>query len=131
MIPAYVFVIAYFVLTALLWAGNRSVGIKRPLASSAKWFVWTATWISFSVMILDLTPDKMNLDNLIGPLAISIFIYPMLILTPQPGTSGGMLAVMWAGPWIAAAVGYVLAVRHNVHRETNPVVKRTKTRAVR
>lgn len=118
------FAAAYVALTALLWLGNRTVGIKKPMASAAKWFVWTAAWFSFSAMMIDTDASKLTFDNVVMPLAISVFVYPMLLFKAPPAIGTLGLVLLWVGPLAASALGYVLAVKHNAWRATNPVVKK-------
>lgn len=118
------FVVGYVVLTVLLWFGNRSVGIKRPMASAAKWFVWTAAWFSFSAMMIDTDASRLTVENVVMPLAISVFVYPMLLFKSPPSIGTLGLVLLWVGPLAASAFGYVLATRHNIWRSTNPVVKK-------
>jgi hypothetical protein len=121
MLPPYVYAVAYLVITALLWAGNRNLGIKKPMMSATKWFVWTAAWFTFSAMMIG-TPASATTLEVVGlNLAMAVFTYPMFLFGQAPGTSPLSIVLLWTGPWIAAAVGYVLAVRHNDHRRINPV----------
>lgn len=121
MLPPYAYAVAYVVITALLWAGNRNLGIKKPMMSAMKWFVWTASWFTFSVMMIGTPASATTLQGVGLNLAMAVFTYPMFLLTPTPGVSLLSSILLWTGPWIAAAVGYVLAVRHNEYRTMNPV----------
>lgn len=109
MIPAFLF--GYVALTILFWFGNRNVGRKRPMASAAKWFIWTATWTCLSVMIDGLDTPKLNTDTLLGPVLVAPFVWPMMIVEPKIELPLRIIVLL--APWLAAAIGYVLAVRHN------------------
>lgn len=121
MLPPYAYAVAYLVITALLWAGNRNLGIKKPMMSAMKWFVWTAAWFTFSVMMIGTPTAQTTLEGVGLNLAMAVFTYPMLLLSPTPRITTLASVLLWTGPWIAAAVGYVLAIRHNEYRKTNPV----------
>lgn len=107
-------VIAYVMLTILFWIGNRNVGRKRPMASAAKWFIWTATWTCFSIMVLETKPGSLGMDAIVGPVLVAPFAWPMMLVEAR--LSIAVRAVVLLAPWIAAATGYALAVRHNVRR---------------
>ena len=107
------FVIAYVVLTALFWFGNRNVVRKKPRNSALKWLLWTTTWISLSVMLLELPAAERTLDGIIGPVLISPFVYPMLFGRDLPMLVKIGIAL---APFLAAWLGFALAIRHNAAR---------------
>lgn len=122
--PIY-FIAGYVVLTALFWLGNKNVPRKKPKNSAVKWLLWTTTWISLSIMLMQLPAREQTLDGILGPVLISPFVYPMLFGRDLPILTKLIIAVV---PVAAAALGYVLAKKHNEGRgvvqkapETRPV----------
>jgi len=110
--PIY-FIVGYVVLTFLFWLGNRNVKLKKPKNSAIKWLLWTTTWISFSLILIDLPAKDRTLEGIFGPALISPFIYPMLFTRGLPIVTMIVIAI---APVLAAWTGYVLAKRHNAAR---------------
>jgi hypothetical protein len=110
--PIY-FVLGYVVLTFLFWLGNRNVKIKKPRNSAIKWLLWTTTWISFSLILIDLPAGERTFEGVFGPALISPFVYPMLFTRGLPAATMIVIAI---APVLAAWLGYVLAKRHNAAR---------------
>lgn len=122
--PIY-FIAGYVVLTTLFWLGNKNVPRKKPKNSAVKWLLWTTTWISLSVMLLELPTKELTPEGILGPVLISPFVYPMLFGRDLPILAKLFIAVV---PIAAAVLGYVLAWKHNDARgvvqkapETKPV----------
>ena len=128
MIPPVAYAFAYLAITVLLWAGNRNLGIKKPMMSAMKWFVWTAAWFTFSAMMIATPSSHTTLESTVLNLAMAVFTYPLLLLAPTPDISIVARILLWTGPWIAAGTGYALAVRHNAFRRTNPVRPKLSSR---
>lgn len=108
-----IFIAGYVVLTTLFWIGNRNVKLKKPRNSAIKWLLWTTTWISFSIMLLELPAKDLTAKGIFGPLLVSPFAYPILFTKDLPIATLIMIAI---APMVAACLGYILARKHNEAR---------------